>query len=149
MSFRTDMTDQKITDLKAVEQAVLGLNQDGIPCKLIHNAKPRMHNTERESTMCEYVIQLKNGKYDLGLKGQKDDKGRITHYIPVFDYYGNHVGNQIGYPEDARSVGNIAHIGKFMRQYSEFATKRRVVQDGHEYNRRKDKQGNLHYQLNY
>ena len=99
----------------------------GINCELLENAKPRMYSSNQSPT-CDYVLNLKNGSYDVGFQKQKDGT-----YVPVLDTWNNNVSNQIGAtcPMPNTQEGRAQHaIGQFMHEYSYAAVENAALQQG-------------------
>ena len=91
------------------------------------NAQPRMYSS-RQGESCDYVLNLKDGQYDVGFQKQKDGT-----YVPILDPYGNYVSNQIGAtcPMPHTSEGRAQHaIGQFMHEYSYAAVSNAALQKG-------------------
>lgn len=115
MSHTTTIGDVAINDLNALQAAVRAMQEKGVNCELIQNAKPRMYYPDQHGN-CEYVLRLHDSQYDVGFQKQADGS-----YSPVFDEWAGHVGNQIG---ATGAVCNLAenrakaNIGQLMQQYA-------------------------------
>lgn len=118
MSHTTRVNTVKIQDVRALRSAVQDLKNSGVNCELEENARPRMYFKQQE-VQCDYVLRLKDGKYDLGFEKQADGS-----YTPIFDEHANYVGGQIGAacPMPNTKEGRTQHqIGRFMQNYAKHA----------------------------
>ncbi len=145
MSHTTVMKNVVIRDISALKQAVSALKAKGINCELLENAKPRMYSSSQSPT-CDYVLNLKNGSYDVGFQKQKDGT-----YVPVLDTWSSHISNQIGAtcPMPHTEQGKAQHaIGQFMQEYSKAATVNAAMQQGYIVESTEtDAEGNIHLTL--
>ncbi len=139
------MNNVVIRDISALKQAISALKGKGINCELLENAKPRMYSSSQSPT-CDYVLNLKNGSYDVGFQKQKDGT-----YAPVLDTYSGHVSGQIGAtcPMPHTAEGKAQHaIGQFMQEYSKAATVNAAMQQGYIVESTEtDAEGNIHLTL--
>jgi hypothetical protein len=145
MSHTTICRNIVIRDVSALKQAAAALKGKGINCKLLENEKPRMYSTG-QAPVCDYVLNLSDGKYDVGFQKQKDGT-----YAPVLDTYQSHVSKQIGAtcPMPYTAEGRAQHaIGQFMEEYSKAAVLNAAIQKGFfEESREVDQYGNTHITL--
>lgn len=131
MSHTTTLKNVAIRDANAMRQAVAELQAKGIKCQLAENCKPRMYYGE-QGEVCEFVLKLEDGKYDVGFQLQEDGT-----YAPQLDTWNNEVGKQIGADADVcpvpnSSAGRAQHaIGQFMQGYSKHAAINAAVQQGY------------------
>lgn len=128
MSHTTTIKSVKIQDIDALRAAVEELRQSGVNCELAQNVKPRMFY-ETQHAECDYVLVLKDCKYDVGFDKQADGS-----YVPVFDEWGNHVGSEIGAacPMPKTPEDRAQHqIGKLMQNYAKHAAINAAVHQGY------------------
>jgi len=128
MSHTSKCIGVPVRDISALRSAVADLQASGISCALVENAKPRMYYTDQTGVM-PYVVQLKNGRYDIGFEQQSDGS-----YVPVFDNWGGHVEGQVGAscPMPHTEEGRLQHaIGKVMQGYSKHAAINAAQSAGH------------------
>lgn len=145
MSHTTSLKSIIIRDVSALHAAARELAEQGVPCKLLENAKPRMYYRDQHGN-CEYVLNLSGGQYDVGFEKQADGT-----YVPVFDEWGNHVSGQIGAscPMPDTPEGRAQHqIGKYMQLYAKhaainLATEQGYIVEGSTY----DNEGNIQLEL--
>jgi hypothetical protein len=120
-----------IRDEAAIRQAVAKLQAKGIKCSLVQDVKPRMYTTG-QGPVCEHVLRLEDGRYDVGFQRQEDGT-----FAPVFDEYQKHVGKQIGAdvnvcPMPKSAEGRAQHqIGQFMAEYAEAAATNAAIAQGY------------------
>lgn len=145
ISHTTTLKTVAIRDVAAMHMAVAKLKAAGVNCEFVRNQKPRMYYKEQVEE-CEYVLQLNDGKFDVGFKLQEDGT-----YAPVFDEWGSHVGNQVGAdvnvcPMPQSAEGRAQHqIGQFMQAYTEAATINAAVAQGYSVDSTvTDAEGNVH-----
>ncbi len=143
MSHTTTLSNVAIRDISALRTAVTELQKSGIDCELVEGGVPRMYFTE-QGEECEYVLKLKDGKYDVGFKYESDQGA----YVPVLDTYANHVGKQIGAtcPMPSSAEGKAQHaMGKLMQGYAKNAAINAAVQQGYSVDQvTVDDDGNCH-----
>ena len=141
MSHTTTVKSVPIKDTSALHAAVSDLQQKGIRCSLLTNAKPRMYYADQlqrhlgqGNELCPYVLRLEDTAYDIGFLQQKDGS-----YTPVFDdwvpMHGPFSGKGIKHILGAKFSGKVEHwsgnrndteqtlhsIGKFLQGYSKYA----------------------------
>lgn len=118
----TTKVDVKISSASAIRSAVLALQQAGVSCSLLENAKPRMFYSNQHGE-CEFVLKLNDCPYDVGFERQPDGT-----FSPVYDEWGGHIAKKIG---NSNASGFGKHIGKFMQQYSAAVTIEAAVAQGY------------------
>lgn len=118
MSHTTTIKSVQIRDLNALRKAVNALKERGVNCDLVSNARPRMY-FERQEEICDHVLKLHDGRYDVGFRLQEDGS-----YAPIFDEYAQHVSNQIGgrcaIPQNSEERAVWA-MGQLAQEYGKFA----------------------------
>lgn len=128
MSHVTTLKGISFKDVDAMHKAVARLQERGINCEIVKNAKPRVHGYDAAPT-CELVLKLKDGEYDVGFQKQADGS-----YEPIFDTYMNHVGGQIGAscPLPNTAGGKQQHqMGQFSQLYAEEAARAQAISQGY------------------
>ena len=143
MSHTTTLSNVAIRDIQALNKAVSELQADGINCELVEKAVPRMYFSE-QGEECDYVLKLKDGKYDVGFKYESKQDA----YVPVLDTYNNHVGKQIGAtcPMPGSPEGRAQHaMGRLMQGYAKNAAINSAVKNGYSVDQvTVDEEGNCH-----
>jgi hypothetical protein len=133
MSHTTTINSVVIRDADALRRAVAELQNKGVQCSLLENAKPRMYYSHQEG-VCEFVVRLDNARYngknyDIGLKKQADGT-----YSAVFDEWGNAVAGEIGAtcPMPNSPEGRAQwHIGQLLQGYAKFAAMNAAAAQGY------------------
>lgn len=128
MSHTTTLKGVVIKDVAALRAAVAELIQQGVNCALLENTKPRMYYSEQH-TKCDFVLNLKDGQYDVGFDKQADGS-----YRPVFDEWGRHISGQIGAacPLPTTAEGRAQHkIGKLLQSYQKHVAINAAVMAGY------------------
>lgn len=128
MSHTTTLKSVAIRDVVAIQSAVRDLSAKGIGIELKTNCKPRMYYAN-QGEVCEFVLGLTEGKYDVGLKLQKDGT-----YAAQLDTHANYVSGQIGAacPMPNTPEGRAQHaIGQFMQSYARHAAINTAVNAGY------------------
>ena len=148
MSHTTKLKTVIIRDVSALRSAVAELAASGIKCHMIENAKPRMYYAG-QGEVCDYVLKLDAGKYDVGFEKQEDGT-----YVPVFDEYANYVGDFLGAdravcPLPSTREGKVQHqLGKFFQSYAKHAAINVAIASGYMVeNTTTDAAGNVHLVL--
>jgi len=120
MSHTTKIDTVPVKDIEAVKSAVSELKQQGINIELLTNVNPRMYYKNQHGN-CDFVLNLKDSVYDVGLNAVKDSNGYIDHYEYVFDEHANYVGKVLGIPSQAGADPILAQLAKFTSLYSKHA----------------------------
>ena len=118
MSHTTTIKSLKFTDPAAMRAAVQELQANGVRCELVENQRPRMYYRGQHAA-CPYVLKLHDCIYDVGFDRQKDGS-----FVPAFDEYQGHIGQQIGAtcPMPSSQEGRAQHaIGRFSQLYAKHA----------------------------
>ena len=89
MSHTTTIHSVKVTDIRALENAVRDLQNKGVNIDLVRDQAPRMYYRDQHGK-CDYVVKL-SGNYDVGFVKQEDGS-----YSPVFDEWNHDVANSLG-----------------------------------------------------
>jgi len=154
MSHTTKIKSVPIRDRQAIAAAVAELRRGGVNVELETNAEPRMYYADqlknqlgREDEKCDYVLRLKDSKYDVGLIKEEDGT-----FSPVFDSWAGHVKTQLGatrLPDEATEDSKkLMPIGKFMQAYSKHAAMNAAVAKGYRVNSATtDANGNVQLRL--
>ena len=160
MSHTTEVKSVPIRDINAVRAAVAELKRQGINVELKQDAVPRMYYKDqmqrhmgRKSEVCDYVIELKDAKYDIALI--KNDDGTFS---PVFDDWQKSIANQVGQKFDGKAEHwsgkkddteqSLHSIGKFLQSYSKHAAINAATAQGYRVNgSHTDAQGNIQLEL--
>lgn len=147
MSHTTTIRGMNITSVPAMRHAVEALQNKGIRCELLENAKPRMYYRRQEET-CDFVLKLHDSTYDVGFRKNADGG-----YDPVLDTWDNQIEDQVGavcpVPDMNTSQGRAQMaIGRFMVEYNEALGLMEAVKNGlmHE-GTYVDEKGNRHIVL--
>jgi hypothetical protein len=118
MSHTTTIKALAIKDEGAIRRAVDELKRNGTNVSLLQNAKPRMYYP-RQEVMCDLVLKLHDGQYDVGFQKQADGT-----FALIMDEWGGHVSGQVGascpVPQNSEDRALWA-IGSFAQQYGRFA----------------------------
>lgn len=89
------------------------MNEKGIKCTLVQNAKPRAYFTDQAGLgQAEYVLQLHDSRYDIGLYA--DGKGG---YEARTDFWQGHVEKVLGVQACSVASKEQAKLGKFFQAY--------------------------------
>lgn len=118
MSHTTKLKALEIKDVTAMQAAVRDLQAKGVNCELKQDVRCRMYS-DTQGNDCDYVLQLKDGNYDLGFVKQDDGT-----YLPVFDEWAGNVAGQLGAtcPVPDSPEGRVQHqIGQFAQLYGKHA----------------------------
>jgi len=132
MSHTTRLKTVSIKSITAVRAAVQALQAKGVRVELKEKVKPRAYYGETQIGVCDYVLYLPDGQYDVGLDRQEDGT-----YAPVFDEWGSHVGRKLGAdvnacPMPTTMEGRAQHqIGQFMQEYTKAATIEAAIAQGY------------------
>lgn len=132
MSHTSVLKTIKITNISALQQAVEYLQNQGVNCSLVENAKPRMYY-DNQHGKCDYVLKLTDCVYDVGFDKQADGS-----YAPVFDSWGQHLQKQIGMPTSCpipktQEEQQAAAISRLLDCYAIHAAKEELSQSGEYY----------------
>lgn len=146
MSHTTTLKGVQIKDVSALRAAVAEIISQGVKCELLENAKPRMYY-ENQHNNCDFVLHLKDGKYDIGFDKQADGS-----YNPVFDEWSNHISSKLGAscPLPNTPEGKAQHqIGKLLQAYQKHVAINTAVMSGYSIESADyDKEGNLQLVIN-
>jgi hypothetical protein len=145
MSHTTTLNGLAIKDVQAMRTTIAELQGKGININLLENTKPRMYFGNQHGE-CAFVLSLPDSKYDVGLDRQEDGS-----FIPVFDEYQGHVGNQLGadqsvcpMPRDSEDRALHA-IGQFSQGYAKNAAINAAAAQGYSVTDTSvDDEGNVH-----
>lgn len=129
MSHTTQIRSVPIKNIAALQRAVQALKAKGVNCDLVQNTRPRMYFREQE-VVCDHVLKLHDGKYDVGFEKQKDGS-----YLPIYDEYRNYVGAHLSnkacpLPTTAEDRA-IHQIGMLTQEYAKFAAIDAATQQGY------------------
>ena len=148
MSHTSTIRSMNIRSTPAIRHAVAELKREGVNCDLVENAKPRMYYSS-QGEVCDFVIKLHDGKYDVGLK--KDAEG---NYEIMLDTWGGHVSGQIGAdvamcPLPGTEEGRTQHaVGRFAHHYNKKVAIDAAIAAGHSVNDvHVDDQGRAHIRV--
>lgn len=126
MSHTSVIRGIEFKSINALTKAVDELKEKGANITLVKDAMPRMYSSSqsKEVGVCEYVIKLNSGPYDVGFKAVKDD-GKVTKYDAYFDKWGGHIRKEIGADASVKTKddneANNATIGKLSQLYGKYA----------------------------
>ena len=104
---------------ESIANAVAMLQSEGKNIELLTDAVPRMYNHQQEKDVgiCDFVIKVKSGSYDLGLKWIDDEKG----FEAIYDTFLGHIAKELGITDrdgiESKDVGQMC-IAKFMEAYN-------------------------------
>ncbi len=127
MSHTTEIKSVPLRDEAAIRQAVRELENAGVDLEFLENVVPRMYY-RNQSGACDYVIKLRQSRYDVGLKKQDDGS-----YSAVFDAWDGDIRSQIGAKYRVANTDHKAeNIGKFLQQYSKHAAMNAAVNSGYQ-----------------
>ncbi|QSY98672.1 DUF1257 domain-containing protein (plasmid) [Rhizobium bangladeshense] len=137
MSHTTKISGLAIKDVSAMHAAVRKLNNQGVRCELVENAKPRMYYDNQlirhgyKKAEADLCLKLTDGEYDIGFMKQADGS-----YAPVFDEHANYVGRILGAgascPMPHTAEGRAQHqMGKFMQAYAVEAATNAAISRGY------------------
>lgn len=119
MSHTTSIKAIKIQSITALQAAIAELNQMGVRLTLTANQTPRAYFSNQQGMgKADYVIQLADAKYDIGL--YKDEQG--GGYEARTDFWNGEVERVLG--AQARTPENAlqAKMGRLFQTYGIHAT---------------------------
>ena len=129
MSHTTTIKAVAIRDPRAILSAVEELQKAGINIELRQNQKPRMYY-QGQGDVCDYVLHLKDTKYDVGLKLNAEGV-----YEAQLDTFMDYVESQLGAkacPMPGTPEGRAQHaIGRFLQTYGKHAAINEAVNAGY------------------
>ena len=101
-----------IQSIAALNAAIAELNKTGVQCTLTPNATPRAYYSNQTGMgPADYVIGLKNSRYDIGL--YKTDNG----YEARTDFWGGDVEKVLGAAASSPEKRDQARMGKLFQLY--------------------------------
>lgn len=145
MSHTTTIKSVAIRDANAIRKAVEELKEKGINIKLREDSVPRMYYAT-QGTKCDFVLNLPDSMFDVGLKLQKDGT-----YSIEYDEWNNQVGNVIG--AACRLPSNpgdrsLYQLGQFLQSYAKNAAINAAAAQGFMVESAElDKEGNVQLML--
>lgn len=90
MSHNVTVSDIKINDITALQEAINELSKSGVKISLLRDAQYRGFSASQSGNY-PFVIRLDDSPYDIALAKQPDGT-----YAPVFDPWAGHVQRQVG-----------------------------------------------------
>ena len=169
MSHTTTVKSVRILDVDAIKKAVKELQQSGVACELIKNAKPRLYYADqltrqkgRSSEIAPYVLRLNGAVYDLCfLESTREDakKGELElcfdNYVPSGKVGVKHVLGQKWDGGTSHWAGNrddtqetLHAVGKFLQPYAKHALVNAARKAGHQVaGTSVDNEGRIHLRL--
>lgn len=145
MSHTTTLKSIAIKDIDALQSAAAEMQEAGVNCSLVANAKPRMYYANQHGN-CAYVLKLEDAPYDVGFEAQEDGS-----YAPVFDEWQNRVHNQIGAScpmPDSPEGRTQRQIGRFLQSYAKHAAINSACASGYMVESTStDAEGNVHLHI--
>ncbi len=127
MSHTTTIRGIKITDVNALNGAVKELAKGGMKIALLKDAKPRSYSTNQSGMgVADYVIQLGDATYDVGLYKQEDGS-----YQPRTDFYNGSVARVLGGKASKKGNEAQAQLGKLFQMYGVVAATNKARLQGY------------------
>lgn len=143
MSHTTTINKIDLSDIDALRAAINMLNDRGVKCDLLENAVPRAYSPNQAGMgEADYVLNLKNAEYDVGLYQQADGT-----FEPRTDFWGGSVEREIGVEAREGEDHGQARIGKFVQAYAAQAAMRKAIQQGHTVNMVDQEDGTIQLQI--
>lgn len=139
MSHTTTVNSIKITDINALRSAVEELSRLGMRISLKQDATPRAYYSEQEGMgLADYVVQLDDSKYDIGLYKSKDG-----HYEARTDFYSGSVESVLGVQAGEGEDVSQARMGKLYQMYAVHAAEQQAFRQGYTASRHEMADGTL------
>lgn len=139
MSHTTAIKSIKITNVQALQGAVLALQQQGVGCALLEGGTPRAYyDNQPDMGPAAYVLKLNDAPYDVGFYHQPD--GSLE---PRTDFYGGHVERLLGGKATAPQHVEQARLGKLFMHYGVCVATEQAIRQGQNVTRNVDAQGNV------
>ena len=129
MSHTARIKGIKISSIEALRSTVAELNDQGIKCSIVLNAAPRAFYQSQEGLgTTDYVIQLADSRYDIGLYKQNDGS-----YEPRCDFWANDISKLLGVlPVDSSPARTEqAKLGKLFQTYAIHAASEQAFNQGY------------------
>lgn len=127
MSHTSSVDAIVFTDLHALQLALADLSKEGVKCSLTKNGTPRAYYPNQAGLgLADYVINLPDCAYDIGLYKDKDRKG----YVARCDLFANRIGQYLGATASGNEGPEQAQLGKLFNRYATHAVTRKAVSQG-------------------
>ena len=136
MSHTSTIKGVTIRDVHALRAACNELkNKQGVNLTLAENVTPRAYYSNGRQQGMEqpapFVIQLHNGRYDVGLYKTEDGKG----YEARCDLWGGDISKDLGVTDSKCTDQNQRALGKLYNLYSVHAAMRAAAAQGQQVER--------------
>jgi hypothetical protein len=137
MSHTTKIHGIKIVDIEALQSAVAELAKGGLKIALLKDAIPRAYYENQQGMgKADYVVQLGDAKYDVGLYKQADGS-----YEPRTDFFMGSVQAQLGAKPSKKGNEEQAKLGKLLQMYGLHAATAKAKKQGYSVRRVQGKEG--------
>lgn len=132
MSHTTTIKGLAVRVPESIENAVAMLIEQGKNIELLTDTVPRMYYRDQEAAIgkCDYVIKVKSGRYDVGLKWRGEERG----FELIYDAYGGDIARELGItdrtgvePDDMQQTA----IAEFVRSYNVDLIKTEAIEQGY------------------
>lgn len=128
MSHTASVKSISIQSITALRAAIEELSQTGIRCTLVADAKPRAFYSDQQGMgKADYVVQLADCKYDIGLYKTEDGKG----FEARTDFWGGHIEKILGSVASSPETAAQAKMGKLFQMYGIHAATEAARKKGH------------------
>ena len=132
MSHTTEIASIVFSDIEALKLTVRDLQAQGIKCTLKEKVTPRAYYaTQQGMGVADYVLELQDSPYDVGLYKQEGGKG----YVARTDLFDGHVAEILGSKSDGVAEPAQAALGKLYQGYAVNATTRQAAKQGYKIRR--------------
>lgn len=143
MSHTSSITAIKITNIAALQAAVKELQDTGVRCSLIPNAKPRaFYDNQQGMGQADFVLKLDSAKYDVGFYKQPDGT-----YEARTDFWGGSVEQHIGAKASKPETAEQAKMGRLFQLYGVHAATQEARRRGLSVRRIRGKDGLIQLEL--
>ncbi len=127
MSHTSSVKSIKIQSVVALRNAIKEMKEKGINCSLVENATPRaFYNGQAGMGVADFVLQLQDSKYDVGLYKQQDGS-----YEARTDFFLRSVENVLGVKASSKETELQAKMGKFFQAYAVCAAEEAARKKGY------------------
>lgn len=133
MSHTTEISEIVFTDIASLESAVKELaTKHGINCALVKNKAPRAYYQNQQGLgVADYVLELKDAKYDVGFYKVEGKKG----YTARTDLFAGSVASVLGATAATGESREQAALGKLYQMYAVHAATRQAAAKGYQVRR--------------